>query len=116
MFGLLTLGAFVLFGVMLLGLVGGILKLVFWLLFLPLRLLGKLVALPFMAIGVFFKLMFGVMLLPLLAVGGVIALVFVVLTALVSLIVPLMPLLIAGVVVWGLVKVFSRPVAAVPRA
>ena len=70
MFGLLALGAFLLFGVMLLGLIGGILKLVFWLVFLPLRLLGKLIALPFMAIGFFFKLLFGVMLLPLLLVGG----------------------------------------------
>jgi len=109
MFGLLALGAFLLFGMMLLGLVGGILKLVFWLVFLPLRLLGKLIALPFLAIGFFFKLLFGVMFLPLLLVGGLIALVFVVLAALVGLIVPLMPLLIAGVVVWGLVKVFSRP-------
>jgi len=114
MSGLLALGAFLLFGMMLLGLIGGILKLVFWLVFLPLRLLGKLIALPFVAIGFFFKLLFGVMLLPLLLVGGLIALVFAGLAALVALIVPLMPLLIAGIVVWGLVKVFSRPAVA-PR-
>lgn len=114
MFGLLALGAFLLFGMMLLGLIGGILKLVFWVLFLPLRLLGQLIALPFLAAGVFLKLLFGVMLLPLLLVGGLVVLVFGVLAALVGLLVPLMPLLIAGVVVWGLVKVFSRP-AVMPR-
>ena len=115
MSGLLALGAFLLFGMMLLGLIGGILKLVFWLVFLPLRLLGKLIALPFVAIGLLLKMVFGVMFLPVLLVGGLVAVVFACLAALVSLIVPLMPLLIAGIVVWGLVKVFSRP-AAVPHA
>jgi len=115
MFGLLALGAFFLFGMMLLGLIGGILKLVFWAIFLPFRLVGHLVALPLVAAGAFFKLLFGVMLLPLLLVGGLAVLVFGVLAALVGLLVPLMPLLIAGVVVWGLVKVFSRP-AVMPRA
>ena len=120
MFGLLVLGAlgaFLLFGLLVLGVIGGILKLVFGLLFLPLRLLGKLIALPFMAVGVFFKLLFGVMFLPLLFVGGLVVLAGLVVAAVVGLLVPLMPLLIVGVVVWGLVKVFSRPGAVVvPRA
>jgi hypothetical protein len=115
MSGLLSLGAFLLFGMMLVGLIGGILKLVFWVIFLPFRLLGSLVALPFMAAGAFFKVLFGVMFLPLLLVGGMVVLVFGVLAAVVSLLVPLMPLLIVGVVVWGLVKAFSRP-AVMPQA
>jgi uncharacterized membrane protein len=69
-----------------------------------------------MAVGVFFKLLFGVMFLPLLFAGGLVVLVGLILTTVVGLLVPLMPLLIVGVVVWGLVKVFSRPGAAVvPR-
>lgn len=114
MFGLLALIGFLFFGMMLVGLVGGILKLAVSLLVLPFKLLGKLIALPFMAIGLFFKLLFGVMFLPVLVVGGVIAFVFVAISAIIGLLVPLMPLLIAGVVVWGAVKIFSRPAAVVP--
>lgn len=115
MFGLLALGAFLLCGVMLLGLIGGILKLVFFVVFLPLRILGKLIALPFLAVGFFLKLLFGVLLLPLLLVGALIGIVGLGIAAVVGLLVPLMPLLIAGLLVWGLVKLFSRP-AVVPRA
>jgi hypothetical protein len=88
---------------------------VFWLVFLPLRVAGKLIALPFIALGLFFKVLFGVMLLPLLLVFGVIALVGFGLVAVVGLLVPLLPLLAAGLLVWALVKLFSRP-AVMPRA
>ena len=112
MFELLALGALLLFGLLVIGLVGGLLKLTFWLLFLPLRLALKLLALPFMALGLLLKLVFGVLLLPLFMVLGVIAFVGFGLVALVGLLVPVLPLIIAGLVVWGLVKIFSRPAAA----
>ena len=75
MFELLAVGTLLLFGLLVVGLVGGLLKLVFWLLFLPFRLALKLLALPFMALGLLLKLVFGVLLLPLFLVLGVIALV-----------------------------------------
>jgi hypothetical protein len=114
MLELLALGAFLLFGVLILGFVGAILKLVFWLVFLPLRLAAKLIALPFVLLGVFFKVLFGVMLLPIIAVVGTVALVGFGLVAVVGLLLPLLPLVLAGLLVWGLVKLFSRP-AAVSR-
>lgn len=115
MFTLLTLGAFLLFGVMILGLVGVVLKLVFWLVFLPFRVAAKLIVLPFLALGVFFKVLFGVMLLPLFLGLGVVALVGFGLVAVVGLLLPLLPLVVAGLLVWALVKLFSRP-AVMPRA
>lgn len=69
MIGLLALGAFLLFGLLM---AGAVLKLVFWLVFLPLRIAVKLIALP------------------------------------------LVPIALACLAVWGLVKVLSRP-AVVPR-
>ena len=109
MFELLALGTILLFGLLVLGFVGAILKMVFWLVFLPLRLAGKLIALPFIAIGFLFKLVFGVLLLPVIAVGGIVALVGFGLVAVLGILLPILPLVLAGLVVWGLVKLFSRP-------
>ena len=112
MFELLALGKLLLFGLLILGIVGGLLKLVFWLLFLPFRLALKLLALPFLALGLLLKLIVGVLLLPLILVFGLLALVGFGLVALLGLLVPVLPLVVAGLVVWGLAKAFSRPVAA----
>ena len=112
MFELLALGTLILFGLLIVGLVGGLLKLVFWLLFLPFRLALKLLALPFLALGLLLKLLFGVLLLPLFLVLGVIALAGFGVVALLGLLLPVLPLIVAGLVVWGLVKFFSRPAAA----
>ena len=115
MFEMLALGMLLLFGLLVVGLVGGLLKLVFWVLFLPFRLALKLLALPLLALGLLLKVLFGVLLLPLFLVLGVLALVGFGLVALLGLLVPILPLIVAGLVVWGLVKIFSRP-AAVTRA
>jgi len=112
MFEVLALGTLLLFGLLVVGLVGGVLKLVFWLLFLPFRLALKLLALPFLALGLLLKLLFGVLLLPLFLVGGVLALAAFGIVAVVGLLVPVLPLIVAGLVVWGLVRLFSRPAAA----
>lgn len=112
MFELLALGALLVFGLLAVALVGGILKMVFWLLFLPLRLAGRLIALPFIALGFFLKVIFGVLLLPVFALVGVVALLGVGLVAVLGLLVPLLPLVLAGLVVWGLVKLLSRPAVA----
>lgn len=112
MFELLALGTLLLFGLLVVGLVGGLLKLVFWLVFLPIRLAFKLLTLPFIALGWLLKLIFGVLLLPLFLVLGVIAIAGVGIVAVLGLLVPILPLIVAGFVVWGLVKLFSRPAAA----
>lgn len=101
---LLALGTLFLFGLMMIGIVGGLLKLAFWLIFLPFRLALTLL-----------KLVVGVLLLPLFLVLGVIALVGFALVALLGVLVPLLPLIVAVAVVWGLAKAFSRP-ATVTRA
>jgi hypothetical protein len=79
--------------------------------FLPFRLALKLLALPFLAFGLLLKLIFGVLLLPLFLVLGVLAIVGFGLVALLGLLLPILPLVVAGLVVWGLVKLFSRPAA-----
>ena len=111
MFELLALGTILLFGLLVVGLVGGLLKLVFWLLFLPFR-LALNSGLPFSPRPLL-KLLFGVLLLPLFLVLGVVALVGF------GLVARARPaacrccrLLVAGCLVWGLVKLFSRPAAA----
>jgi hypothetical protein len=112
MFELLALGALLLFGFLVIGLVGGLLKLVFWLLFLPFRLALKLLMLPVLALGLLLKVLFGVLLLPLFLVLGLLALLGVGLVAVLGVLVPVLPLILAGLLVWGLVKLFSRPAAA----
>ena len=112
MFELLALGMLLLFGLLVVGLVGGVLKLVFWALFLPFRLALKLLALPFLALGLLLKLLFGLLLLPLFLVLGVVAVAGFAFVAVLGLLVPILPLIVAGLVVWGLVKLFSRPAAA----
>ena len=112
MFGLLTLAALFFFGLVAVGLVAGVLKLVFWLLFLPFRLALRLLTLPFLALGLLLKVLFGVFLLPVFLVLGVVALVGLGLVAVLGLALPLLPLIVAGLVIWGLVKLFSHPAAA----
>jgi hypothetical protein len=112
MFEMLALGMLLLFGLLVVGLIGGLLKLVFWLLFLPFRLALKLLALPFLALGLVLKVLFGVLLLPLFLALGVLAIAGIGIVAVLGLLVPLLPLIVAGLVVWALVKFFSRPAAA----
>jgi hypothetical protein len=112
MFELLALGMLLLFGFVIVGLVGGLLKLAFWLLFLPFRIALKLLALPFILLGLVLKLAVGVLLLPVFLVLGAVAVVGVGLVAVLGLLLPVLPLIVAGLVVWGLVKLFSRPAVA----
>jgi hypothetical protein len=112
MFEVLALGMLLLVGLLVIGLVGGLIKLVFWLLFLPFRLALKLLALPFIALGLLLKVLVGALLLPLFLVLGVVALVGLGIVAVLGLLLPVLPLIVAGLCVWGLAKFFSRPAAA----
>lgn len=112
MSGLLALATLLLFGLFVIGVVGGLLKLALWLVLLPLRLAMKLLALPFLALGLLLKLILGLILLPVILVVGSVALLGLGVVALLGLLVPLLPLVLAGLVVWVLVRLLSRPVVA----
>ena len=79
-------------GVLVIGVVGAVIKLVF-----------KLILLPFLLLGFLLKLVLGLMLLPIIAAVGLVALAFVVIGGLFAVVVPLLPLVLAGLlVVWPL--------------
>lgn len=104
--GLVFVAAFV-------GLIGfavvGLLKFVFWVVFLPIRLVFKLLALPFLLLKWTFMGLFGLLLAPVALILLVVGL-FGVLAALVA---PLLPLLVLAFIVWALVKLFKgRPAVA----
>ncbi len=100
MFGLLALGLIVGSILLVVGVVGAVLKLAFWLVFLPLRL-----------VGVFLKVALGLLFLPILILGGL----FAILGIGIAILAPLLPFVLLGLIVWGVVKLASRP-AVLPRA
>jgi len=97
----LALGTMALFGLLVIGLVGGLLKLVFWVLLLPLRL-----------VGLFLKLLVGLLLLPVFLVVAVVGVLGFGLIALLGLLLPLLPIILLGLGVWAVVKLVSRPAVA----
>ncbi|MDO8835935.1 MAG: hypothetical protein Q7V01_10070 [Vicinamibacterales bacterium] len=103
MFEFLALGVLLVGGLLVIGLIGTILKL-----------LLKLIFLPFLLLGFVLKLALGLLLLPVIAVAGVVGAVGLVVAGLFALVLPLLPIVLAGLVVVALVKWLSRP-AAVPH-
>jgi len=97
----LALGTMALFGLLVIGLVGGLLKLVFWVILLPLRL-----------VGLFLKLLVGLLLLPVVLVAVVVGALGFGLIALLGLLLPLLPIILLGLGVRAIVKVVSRPAVA----
>jgi hypothetical protein len=86
------------------GLIFMVLKLVFWTVFLPFRILFKLLWIPFGLVTGAIGLAAGAALLPiLLVVGGVVALVGLV-AAIISLLIPAIPFLLLGLVVWAFMR------------
>lgn len=101
MFEFLGLGVLLVGGLLVIGLVGTVLKLIL-----------KLIFLPFLLLGFVLKLMLGLLLLPVVAVAGVVGVFGLVLAGLFAVVLPLLPIVLAGVVVVALVKWLSRPAAA----
>jgi len=104
--GLFFVAAFV-------GLIGfavvALLKFVFWIVFLPVRLLFKLLTLPFLLIKWTFLGLFGLLLAPLALILVVVGL----LSVVAALVAPLLPLLVLAFIVWALVRLFKgRPAVA----
>jgi hypothetical protein len=109
MIELLVLGGLVGVGLLLVGVAALTLmmvKLVFLLVLWPLRLAFKLVLLPF-------KLVLGLLVLPFLAIGLALGTLALLVSGLFILVAPLLPILVVGLIVWLIVKAFSRPVPTV---
>jgi hypothetical protein len=115
MLELLALVMVVFGGILLLGVVVAVLKLAFWLILLPFRLLFGLLFLPFLVVGFLLKLLFGVLLLPVLGVLAVVAIGGALVAGLLAIVVPLLPVVLAGLAVFALAKYLNRP-ATVPPA
>lgn len=103
MFELLALGVLLVGGLFVIGLIGTILKLVF-----------KLIFLPFLILGFVLKLALGLLLLPIVAVAGIVGVIGLVVAGLFAVVLPLLPIVLAGVLIVAFVKWLSRP-AAVQR-
>ena len=78
--------------------------------FLPFRLLFKLLWIPFGLIGGAFSLLAGVAILPILLMVGVAVAVIGAIAALLALVVPAIPFILLGLMVWALMR--KRPVVA----
>ncbi len=85
-------------------LVGIVLRGVFWLLFLPL----KLLFLPFRLLGWVFRVGIGLLLLPVLLVGGLIVAIVAIIGGLLSIVVPLIPLALIALAGWAIYKASRR--------
>jgi hypothetical protein len=87
-------------------------KVLFWLVFLPFRLAFRLVFLPFYLLRFALRLVFGLLLLPLAAIAVTIGVGLAAFLGLFLVLVPLLPILLIGLVIWGIVKMTTR--TAVP--
>ena len=96
------------------GLIFFVLKLVFWAVFLPFRLLFKLLWIPFGLVTGAVGLAAGAALLPiLLVVGGVVAVIGL-FAAIIAVLIPAIPFLLLGLVVWAFMR--RQPEAVGPVA
>ena len=95
-------------GAAILILVAMVLKLVFFAVTLPIRLVFGLLAFPVWILKTLFRTIGLVVLAPILAVLGVLALGALLVAGLLALVVPMLPLLIVGLLIWLVVRSFSR--------
>ncbi len=95
-----------------LGAVFFFIRFVFSILFLPIRLVFGLLLFPLWIAKAALKLLSAVLILlilPVLLVGGLVVGLGFALAAIVSAVIPLLPFVLLGLIVWGLVRAFSRP-------
>ena len=93
-----------------LGLIFFVLKLVMWTVFLPFRILSKLLWIPFGLVTGAIGLAAGAALLPILLLVGVVAIVGLV-AAVIALLIPAIPFVLLGLVVWAFMR--RQPAAVV---
>ena len=92
------------------GVVFMVLRIAFWAIFLPFRLLFKLMWLPIGLIGGAFSLAAGAALIPILLVVGLIVAVVSAIAALIALVVPMIPFILLGLTIWAFMR--RRPSVA----
>ena len=92
-----------------LGAVFFFIRFVFSIVFLPFKLVFGLLLFPIWVARAVLKLLSAVLILPVLLVGGLIVGLGFALAALVTAVIPLVPFVLLGLIVWGLVRAFSRP-------
>ena len=95
-------------GAAILMLVALVVKLVFFVVTLPVRLLFGLLVFPVWILTTLFRAIGLVVLAPLLAVLGMLIIGGFIIAGLVALVVPMLPLLIVGLLLWLVVRSFSR--------
>jgi hypothetical protein len=101
LFVLASIAAAVLFGFAVLAVVGFLLKIVFWIIFFPIRLVLRLV---FGVVGA----VIAVALLPLILLVGAVAIVGAILAALFAIIAPLLPLAFVVLIGWVIYRASTR--------
>lgn len=89
-------------------------RFVFSILFLPFKLVFSLLLFPLWIARAVLKVLSAVLILPVLLVGGLIVGFGFALAAIVTAVIPLVPFVLLGLIVWGLVRAFSRPQLARP--
>ena len=104
----LFIGGFAVLAVV--GVVFLVFKIVLFLVFLPFRLLFKLLWIPFGLIGGAFSLVAGAAIVPVLLTVGVAVAVIGAIAALLALLVPAIPFILLGLMVWALMR--KRPATA----
>jgi hypothetical protein len=104
--GLLIAG-FAVFAVF--GMVFIVLKIALWAVFFPIRLLFKLLWIPFGLIGGLFSFAAGITLLPILLTVGFVVAVVAAIAALLALLVPAIPFVLLGLMIWAFMR--QRPAA-----
>ena len=92
-----------------LGAVFFFIRFVFSILLLPFRLVFSLLLFPLWIARAAVKLLSAVLILPVLLIGGLVVGLGFALAAIVTAVIPLLPFVLLGLIVWGLVRAFSRP-------
>jgi hypothetical protein len=92
------------------GVVFFVFKIALWAVFLPFRLLFKLLWIPVGLIGGLFSLAAGAAVLPILLVVGLVVAVVGAIAAFLALLVPMIPFILLGLMIWAFMR--KRPVAA----
>ena len=92
------------------GLVFFVLRVAMWAVFLPFRILFKLLWLPIGLIGGLFRLDAGATLIPIVLTVGLVVAVFAAVAAIVALLIPAIPFVLLGLVVWAVTR--RQPAAA----
>ena len=104
----LLLALAVTLGLAILGSVWLILRATLWLVLLPLRLVFAIIALPLLLLKVLIFSIVAVVFLALIAAGGALVMAGLV-GFLLAVVLPLVPILLVGTVVWLVVKMVRRP-------